>query len=346
MFSSIRKTTRQLSTVAATGLLVTAASMSMSTTANANSLYNCAVDSGCKKVESESDWWRSSTKTKNPVVLVHGISGWSTILGIEYFYGVGAELMGNGTDYVFQPTVSGNNNHYVRGEQLLTQVNYAKAVSGKDKFNLIGHSQGAPTSRYVMGVAPDRVASLTTMGGVNWGSKVADDTVAIQNGSNVGSAVIDAFYSVFSALTAVVGFVSDAGPLAQDAEEAMVALSTESTLAFNQNFPVGIPSNYCGEGSSSWQGKKLYSMSGDAGLTNLLDPADIIVVVGRNSFAGNEPNDGLVASCSSHFGKVIRDNYALNHMDETNLFLGLTKFGVNPKSIYRTHVNRLKNAGM
>ena len=60
-----------------------------------------------------------------------------------------------------------------------------------------------------------------------------------------------------------------------------------------------------------------------------------------------EPNDGLVGRCSTHLGQVIRDDYYLNHIDETNLVFGLiSPFGPKPQTLYRAHANRLKNAGL
>ena len=41
-------------------------------------------------------------------------------------------------------------------------------------MNLVGHSHGGPTIRYVAGVLPERVASLTAVGAPNKGSPVAD----------------------------------------------------------------------------------------------------------------------------------------------------------------------------
>jgi triacylglycerol lipase len=58
-------------------------------------------------------------------------------------------------------------------------------------------------------------------------------------------------------------------------------------------------------------------------------------------------NDGLVGRCSSHLGKVIRDNYRMNHLDEVNQVIGLTSiFETDPVVVYRNHANRLKNAGL
>mgnify|MGYP003302244223 CR=1 FL=1 len=56
-----------------------------------------------------------------------------------------------------------------------------KATSGGriNKFNLMGHSQGGMTSRYVMSVRPDLVASVTTMATPHTGSPVAELTTKL-----------------------------------------------------------------------------------------------------------------------------------------------------------------------
>ena len=50
---------------------------------------------------------------------------------------------------------------------------------------------------------------------------------------------------------------------------------------------------------------------------------------------------------SSRFGKVIRDNYFMNHLDEVNQALGLhSLFETDPKAVFKQHANRLRNAGL
>ncbi len=70
--------------------------------------------------------------------------------------------------------------------------------------------------------------------------------------------------------------------------------------------------------------------------------------MGTTSLAfGFSANDGLVGRCSSHFGRVIRDDYFMNHLDEVNQTLGLhSLFETDPKTVYLQQANRLKNAGL
>jgi len=58
-------------------------------------------------------------------------------------------------------------------------------------------------------------------------------------------------------------------------------------------------------------------------------------------------NDGVTGQCSSHFGEVIRDDYFMNHLDINNHVLGLVSIlETNPKTLFKNHANRLKNAGL
>ena len=69
--------------------------------------------------------------------------------------------------------------------------------------------------------------------------------------------------------------------------------------------------------------------------------------LGLASLFYSEDSDGLVGKCSGHFGKVLRDDYSMNHLDEVNQLFGLTSiFETSPVSVFRSHANRLKNAGL
>src|SRR5205823_2947851 len=79
---------------------------------------------------------------------------------------------------VFVTEVSQFNTPEVRGEQLIAQLEQIRAITGKPKVNLIGHSQGGFDVRYVAAVRPDLVASVTTIGTPHRGTQIRSDLAA------------------------------------------------------------------------------------------------------------------------------------------------------------------------
>ena len=126
---------------------------------------------------------------------------------------------------------------------------------------------------------------------------------------------------------------------------ALDSLTAAGLAQFNAHYPQGVPTTSCGSGAASVNGIRYYSWSGTGILTNALDVSDAALAL--TSFFYSEANDGLVGRCSSHLGTVVRDNYFYNHLDEVNQIIGLVSiFESNPTSVFRTHANRLKNAGL
>lgn len=284
-------------------------------------------------------WWWDSTpsdyaKTRYPIVLVHGMFGFDDIAGYDYWYGIPEDLRDNGAK-VFLTQVPALDTSIERGEALLPQIEAIAAVYGK--VNLIGHSHGGPTARYVARVRPDLVASVTTVGSPHKGSAVAD-LIA-------GSPVEGPVAGLANALGGLIDLLSGGG-YNQDFSASVASLSTDGSAQFNAFAPAGIPTSACGEGAYSANGMRFYSWGGTGHLTNALDPSDALLLVTAAAF-GTTANDGLVGRCSNHFGKVIRDNYFMNHLDEVNQALGLhSLFETDPKTVYRQQANRLKNAGL
>lgn len=276
------------------------------------------------------------TQTKYPIVLVHGLFGFDRIGPVDYFYGVAGALRAGGAQ-VHVAQVSATNSTEVRGEQLLLQVRQILAATGASKVNLIGHSHGAPTARYVASVRPDLVASVTSVGGVNKGSKVADFLAV--------NAPPEA-YGVVEAFSRLISLLSGSPQLPQSSAGALASLSTPGSLAFNARHPQGVPVSACGEGAPVVNGVHYFSWSGNRIITNPLDIIDAHFLLTTLAFGG-EPNDGLVSTCSSRLGRVIRDNYAMNHLDEVNQMIGLVNlFETNPVTVYRQHANRLQGLGL
>ena len=284
------------------------------------------------------------TQTKYPIMLVHGLFGFDSLLGIyDYWYGIPSALRSGGAT-VYAASVAATNDSTQRGEQLIHDLDTLNALHGKTRYNLIGHSQGGPTSRYVASVRPDLVASVTSVSSPHTGSPVAD---AVGSVVNSGNPLTPAVAAVVDAFGAVIGFLSgNSDP--QNAIGALTANSTAGSLTFNHLHPEGLPpaSNPCGAGASSVNGISYYSMSGTSVATNFLDISDPLLIATSVFFWGSA-NDGLVGRCSSHLGVVLKDNYGWNHLDAVNQIFGLRGlFSADPASVLRAQANRLKNAGL
>ncbi|CAM4194940.1 lipase family alpha/beta hydrolase [Pseudoalteromonas ostreae] len=282
------------------------------------------------------------TKTKYPIVLAHGIMGFDDVLGIDYFYRVPANLSRDGAQ-VYVTAVSPLNSSEQRGEQLLQQVEQIIALNGTTKVNLIGHSQGAQSIRYVASLRPDLVASATSVGGVNFGSPVAD---VVRQGITPGSKLEGIAKTAFDAFGGLIALLSGNSQLPQDALGALGSLTTEGALAFNQKYPEGLPAEQCQQGSMyASNGVYYFSWSGTRILTNIFDPSDAALAITSMLIPGDD--DGLVSRCSSHLGYVLKDNYRMNHLDEVNQLIGFHHlFATDPLTVYRQHANRLKKLGL
>ena len=280
------------------------------------------------------------TQTRYPIVLVHGLFGFDSALGVDYFYGVPDALRQGGAK-VYVAQVSAANSTEVRGEQLLAQVKTILALTGAAKVNLVGHSHGGPTARYVAGVAPQLVASVTSVGGVNRGSRVADIVRGVAPAGSVSEAVAN---GAAKALVGLINLFSGGTGLPQMPTAALDSLTTAGAARFNSRFPQGVPTSGCGSGAELVNGVRYYSWTGTQPLTNVLDASDGLL--GVLSLAFGEANDGLVSACSSRLGRHLGD-YRQNHLDEVNQMLGLRDwFSTDPVALYRQHANRLQQQGL
>jgi triacylglycerol lipase len=284
------------------------------------------------------------TRTKYPIVLEHGLAGFNKLGGVlPYWNGIPENLRSTGAE-VYVTQVSPFNSSVVRGESLIAQLDDIRAIKGKNslKFNLIGHSQGGLDIRYVAAVRPDLVASLTTVGSPHKGSDLITFDV---NGQLVPTPATNAFSNLVSMIWNSLGGSPD--PISITA--VLKNFSPAGIAAFNASYPAGMPTTPCGQGQAVTQTAagpiRNYSWSGSSPFTNMYDPGDPALVA--LSLFYDEPNDGLVETCASHFGTVIRDNYRMNHLDEVNNLFGLTSvLEVDPRTLYRNHANRLKIAGL
>jgi len=280
------------------------------------------------------------TQTRYQIVLVHGLFGFDSIAGIPYFYDIPDGLASGGAR-VFLAQVSATNSNEVRGEQLLSQVRQVLAITGATRVNLIGHSQGGLTARYVAAVRPDLVASVTSVGTPHKGSRVAD---LVRNVLPPGSVSESVARDVIQGVAVLIDEISG-GNLPQNPLAALDALTTPGTRTFNTRYPAGLPTTACGSGAARVNNVAYYSWGGIANYTNFYDVSDVILGATGLVF-GDEDNDGLVGRCSNHLGTIIYDDYFQNHLDEVDQVFGLVSpFTSNPVTLFRAQANRLRNAG-
>lgn len=325
------------------GLLILVTTVTLSCSASAAQYYNCATNTGCVtagQIKATSTY----AKTKYPIVLAHGMAAFNSIGPISSWYAIPEDLTKNGAT-VYSTKVSSFESSEVRGEQLLRQVRMIVAITPSGKVNLIGHSHGGQSVRYILGVAPQYVASVTTIASPHKGTPVADLIQGVADTDRT-KLLAPVFSTIVNGLGSFVGLVSGGGQYSQDSLAGLDSLTTKGSATFNARFPVGVPSAACNAGIAQHNGVRFYSWSGARPLTNPIDVSDAALAATNLAFLG-ESNDGLVGSCSSHFGTVIRDNYRMNHLDEVNHLFGLVSLlETNPVAVFRQHANRLKTANL
>lgn len=288
-------------------------------------------------------------KTRHPIVLVGGFLAFDSIFGIEYFYGIADDLRRNGAR-VYETDVSELQDNETRGEELLAQIEEILAISGASKVNIIGHSQGSPTARYVAAIRPDLVASVTSVHGMNRGTPIGTffNNIAPENSLALAlmNGMAKAFGFVWSSLS---GGVNAGG---QSAEAIIRAANPDDAARFNKLYPQAMPTSACGtSGAAKVNGVQYFSWGGTGGVffiqSNPFDLLDATMYgITPLMFAKGVKHDGVVPLCGMYLGKPIRHNYYHNHTDAQRQLLGLVGVTVNPLVLYRDQANRLKKAGL
>ena len=284
------------------------------------------------------------TQTKYPIVLVHGITGFNTIGGlVNYFHTIPWNLERDGAK-VYVASVAAFNDSEQRGAALAQQI-VPWAGAGGGKVNLIGHSQGSPTARVAASLRPDLVASVTSINGVNKGSKVAD---LVRGIIPANSLIEGGANAVANALGALINLLSGSSN-SQSGLDALKTLTTAGTAALNSRHPWGVnSSSYCAKSTELHNVRgyniRYFSWTGNSAYTNIFDAVDPFLAITGLAYGG-EKNDGLVGVCSTYLGQVLGDSYHMNHVDAINHLFGIRGWTA-PVSLYRQHANRLKNKGV
>ena len=324
------------------------------------------------------------TQTKYPIVMVPGVLGFDTILGVyDYFYGVknAIQSSSNGQKTHFISVASWQQTE-LRGLYLKNAIEDFCSIQTVlnqnpkydfSKVNIIAHSHGGTTSRVAMFLNPARVASLTTVAGPHYGTPFADNVAKLPAWE---VKAIGWFLNLTGdALALLSNHAIWIGQ--QDSLSVLNDFTQQGMKQFNTKYPcAGVPAGgsygnhkYGSDAASTWakagDGRAAamsttdptailyYSFQGNIGhgwSTNVFDPFDNIGMVLTNLFNEREgyygDADAFIPVSSGRFGNVISSSYYWNHCDEQNQGLGLRAwFSANPLTVYRAHANRLKLAG-
>lgn len=168
-----------------------------------------------------------------PLVFVHGYLGFDDFAGVSaipYFYRVQATLAKASELDVFTPALDPFNSSEVRGEQLASYVEDILSSTGKDKVNLIAHSQGGLDARVVANLHPEWVASIVTIGTPHGGSSAVDALLGLVDRPLLAPAIDELFrlfgrilYKKIDGRTSVMA--------------ALRTMSDEGSRAFNEAHP-------------------------------------------------------------------------------------------------------------
>lgn len=285
--------------------------------------------------------------TQFPILLVHGLFGFDRVAGVELFHDIKQTLRAAGAR-VFIPYLSATHANEARGEELLAQIERILDGTGAARVNLIGHGQGALAARYAAAVAPDKVASVTSVSGPNHGSELADFLRKALTPGRLPEHVASRVATLFADF---ISLLSGQAQLPHNAIAALAALTTEGVGAFNDKYPQGLPKNWGSKGPDLVNGVRYYSWSGTLqdtrGEFDATAPYQAFCRAFSEYFiteAGQ--NDGLVGRFSSHLGKVIRSDYPMDHMEAIDRRSGGARKGADPVALYVQHAERLRKAGL
>ena len=260
------------------------------------------------------------------IVLAHGIFGFQTFLGIEYFNGVKDFLVNtfqNVSLHVLVTEVSPAGTIEQRGGELgqqilrgLGQDGAANTLDPNEKVHIIAHSMGGLDARFL--ISPDnkdniadRVASLTTISTPHHGSPVADLLVALIDGASLSPLhrkIAEELNEILDKIK-----ISHGG---------LRNLTTEATEVFNEQYH-----------NQDFSRVHYFSIAGRGRGGFAPSCVELIPFHRYIERQTHEDNDGLVAVSSAVWGEGDTELWPADHADEVGHDLSFG-FTAKPKFDY------------
>jgi triacylglycerol lipase len=239
------------------------------------------------------------------IVLAHGIFGFRTLFGVDYFNGVKAFLESTFQATPIQVIVTGvapAGRIELRGAELGKEILTALAsglLDASQKVHIIAHSMGGLDARFCLSpenagniTAAARVASLSTISTPHRGSPIAD-VLTVDN-------LLDRLSRSLPSLT---GPLQEALDRLDLSTAGLQDLTSRATADFNDRFPDHPEVRYFS-----------YAGGGRAGAT----PTCALLRVPRGliTLRTQQENDGLVSVDSATWGEGLVEVWPADHADE------------------------------
>lgn len=247
-----------------------------------------------------------------PIVLAHGLFGFSSLGPLDYFYGIPDALTASGRK-VYAPRVDAVQSAEVRGAQLVEAIEAARLDSGAAKVIVIGHSQGGMDARWAAAHDPDAVAAVITVATPHRGSPVADVALGLAPGnSTVALDVLGNFFGISTSGSTT----SFAG--------ALQSLSSDGARQFNADTP-DVPTipYFSVAGRSNLAASDACAPAAEPFMTTWDGDRDpikaelvpVVAILAAASLPETPTNDGLVTVDSATWGEFLGCVPA-DHLDE------------------------------
>lgn len=234
------------------------------------------------------------------IVLVHGILGFRTKFGVEYFRGVAEHFREKGLR-VFVPELDPTRGVAFRGAQLRDQITAASntaAIDPASPTHIIAHSMGGLDSRWMLSPAnPERIQSpirsLTTISTPHRGSPIADLIDSPEHLSSFANLPFGLMKNPLQPILDALGISLDG----------LRDLTTVSCRAFNAQY---VDDPAVGYFSVAGSGRTAFPQTAAAFL-----PLYLYI-----SACTGKPNDGLVSVPSAEWGSFDANTWAGDHAEE------------------------------
>lgn len=272
--------------------------------------------------------------TRYPIVFMHGLAGFDTLLSVfDYWVGVEELLLSQGyASNIYG--VSAFDSTPVRADQWSQHLDALHMETGARQVNLIAHSQGGLDARYYATLLDlsNSVASITTIATPHTGTSVAGLLSGVVELGPTDGQIVDALVSGAAELFGTTG---------DSFSEQLAQMTPENMAIFNEDIP-DVP----GVQYYSWAGKSCRYLQWSCQAEMDGETVSSYFLLSHAYLESQEgDNDGLVSVSSAEWGTFLGVLPA-DHIDEVGHRFDLSTQPFDAAEFYLSEARRLADLGL